>query len=243
MSLFKLNSLANHSLRTIDIFKKNDMNEYKVHYYTFLDAVCNDYTIINKNFIELSKTQNFFILTSGNINGINYDQYLKDHGVYGHYIHSDINSFPVKFNKLKKYLDENKESYENSIFCKIDTDFVHYKVKSFHKLITSELSSNKKYFIGNVKNSWIRGALNAIHIDSILLCPMLNEKRWDDFDVIFTKTLCDNNLIEKKNIELFEKSHTILTDKFGTHVSTINKIKDVLSLNDQLNKIFPDIYE
>jgi len=220
-----------------------DQSFFKVYYYTFIDAICNDYTMCNENFIKLSNTQNYFILTSGNIDNIKYDEYLKSHGVSGNFIHSDINSYPVKFNIFKKFLEENKEQYQNCIFCKIDTDLVHYKIKSFHTFLNNEFSVNKRYFIGNEKGYWIRGGLNAIHIDSILHCPPLCEKRWDDFDGIFTTTLVENNIIVKKNIPLFNKSMSLLQDKFGTHVCGPNKIAEVLNLNKELNEIYIDIYQ
>lgn len=215
---------------------------FKIYYYTFIDVICNDYTMSNKNFIELSKTQNYFILTSGNINNIRYDVYLKNKGISGHFIHSDKNSYPVKFNLFKKYLEENKEQYQNCIFCKIDTDLVHYKVKSFHSLLNNEFSVNKRYFIGNEKGYWIRGGLNAIHVDSILDCPPLCEKV-NDFDGVFTATLVKNNIIIKRNIMLFNKSVTLLPDKFGTHVYGPNKLKEVLNLNEELNRTYTDIYQ
>jgi hypothetical protein len=216
---------------------------FKIYYYTFLDVICNDYTMSNKNFFELSKTQNYFILTSGNINNIRYDEYLKNKGISGHFIHSDKNSYPVKFNLFKKYLEQNKEQYQNCIFCKIDTDLVHYKIKSFHAFLNNEFSVNKRYFIGNEKEYWIRGGLNAIHVDSILDCPPLCEDRWDDFDGIFTTTLVKNNIIIKRNIMLFNKSTTLLPDKFGTHVYGPNKLKEVLNLNDELYRTYIDIYQ
>lgn len=216
---------------------------YKIYYYTFIDAVCNDYTINNKNFIDLSNTQNYFILTSGNIKDIKYDVYLKNQGVSGNFIHSDKNSYPVKFNLFKKYLEENQEKYQNCIFCKIDTDLIHYKIKSFHTFLNNEFSVNKHYFIGNEKQYWIRGGLNAIHVNSILSCPYLCEDRWDDFDGIFTSTLVNNNIVTKKNIQLFNKSLSLLQDKFGTHVVGPNKLKEILNLNQELNKIYTDIYQ
>lgn len=243
MGLFKLNSLANHKIRAIDILKRNDMNQYKVHYYTFLDAVCNDYTIVNKNFIELTNTQSYFILTSGQIDGINYDQYLKNNGVKGVFLHSEENSYVEKFNLMKKYIEQNLSIYENSLFCKIDTDFVHYKVNSFQKLISGLFSGNKRLFVGNKKNRWIRGALNAIHVDSILQCPFLERTGWNEFDDNFTHTLTKNGIVDIMDRSFFEKSDVLLKDLYGTHVNNSNKVKCVLKLNEDICKELTGIYE
>lgn len=243
MSLYDKLGLSWLGNTTIRIFKKENMSQYKIHYYTFLDAICNDYVIVNKNFIELTSTQSYFILTSGQIDGVRYDEYLKNKGIKGVFIHSDDNSYVEKFNLMKKYLEKNTSLYEKSLFCKIDTDFVHYRVNSFQKLITELFIKNERLFVGNKKNRWVRGALNAIHVDSILKCPCLEKTRWNEFDDNFTTTLTKNKIVDIMEIMFFEKSDTILKNLYGTHVNNPNKAQSVLKLNQDLGKEFPNIYE
>lgn len=164
------------------------MTDFNIVYYTFLDSSMDFYTKVNTNFIELTHKYNYIVLISGFDNGIPYqDKLSKILGKNTIYIESKKNAFTTKFNLFKKYIIKNKEKYKDSIFCKIDTDLVHYKCEEFHSLLKSKFNDNINYFIGNKKQYWIRGGLNAIHFKSIESCPDLPEENYstNDLDMIF----------------------------------------------------------
>ena len=228
---------------------KYDCKTKKVYYFTFLDPCINDYTLANDNFLELTNTNDYFFLTSGEIDGVRYDEYLKSKNIRGTYIHSEKNSYVIKFNLLKKYLEENRNNYEDTIFCKIDTDLVHYKVKTFHDFLNFMFCKDKNILLGNEipigYKGWIRGGLNAVYIDSILKCPYLDETfKENSFDDIYTWTLERNNITKRMFVYLFSLAEDIDLKVFATHTVgkglTSSKIDEVVDLNKKLKLVFKD---
>lgn len=240
------NLIGSDSIRIKPLSKKYDCATKKVYYFTFLDPCINDYTLANENFLELTNSQDYFFLTSGEIDGVRYDEYLKSKNIRGTYIHCDSNSYVIKFNKFKKYLEENRETYVDTIFCKIDTDVVHYKTKTFHDFLNFIFWKNKNLIVGNeimgYKGPYIRGGLNAVYVDSILRCPNLDETfKANSFDDIYTWTL-ESIGIERRYIYLFALDREIDLKVFATHTTSkgtkMSKVEEVIDLNKKLKLMF-----
>jgi len=191
-----------------------------IFYYTFLDTSMDYYTSINTNFIELTKMYTYFVLVSGKKDGKPYSEHLKSIlGPQTIYIESDENSMVIKFNLFRQYLKINTQ-YNDSIFCKIDTDLVHYNTKKMHDFLRDRFQQNKNLFIGNqgFGENVIRGGLNAIHYNSIISCGDLSENyNPSEFDEIFSKTLFSNG-IKKHVVPLFYQGENINKFLFATHV-------------------------
>ena len=210
----------------------------QICYYTFLDVSMDAYTSINTNFIELTHKYTYFVLVSGHMGDTSYKQYLSSIlGPKTIFIESQQNSMACKFNLLKQYLEQHKAEYIDAIFCKIDTDLVHYRTEEFQSQMRQIFTKNKNVLVG-VDNDWIRGGLNAVHVDSILNCPVWPEDyRPFEFDVKFTDMLSKNK-IKKYCFDTFNQTQVLDVSCFATHV--INQRLDnkkVNQLMDLLNQL------
>lgn len=197
-----------------------DTMNNQICYYTFLDVSMDAYTSINTNFIELTHKYTYFVLVSGQKGDTSYKQYLSSLlGPKTIFIESQQNSMACKFNLLKQYLEQHKDEYIDAIFCKIDTDLVHYRSEEFQSQIRKIFAKNKNVVVG-VDYGHIRGGLNAVHVDSILNCPVWPEDHNPfEFDIKFTNLLSKNK-IQKYHFHTFSQSRKLDLDCFATHVET-----------------------
>lgn len=238
---------------TSELLNKNHIEissqtEFDIFYYTFLDASMDFYTNINTNFIELTHKNTYFVLCSGEKNGTRYCDLLA--GTLGPktiFLNSEKNSMVCKFNLFKKYLIDHKNIYQNSIFCKIDTDLVHYRCKQFHDLIRLKFENDRSLFIGNENkigsDRYIRGGLNAVHFQSLTTCPDLPENHDPrEFDLIFSQYLLRSKISKLHNVFLFTQSDRVNSSTFATHIrsqrlskSKPNELSSLLSQLKTLN--------
>jgi len=222
-----------------------DTMNNQICYYTFLDVSMDAYTSINTNFIELTHKYTYFVLVSGQKGDTSYKQYLSSLlGPKTIFIESQQNSMACKFNLLKQYLEQHKDEYIDAIFCKIDTDLVHYRSEEFQSQIRKIFAKNKNLLVG-VENEWIRGGLNAVHVDSILNCPVWSEDYNPfEFDMKFTELLLKNE-IKKYNFFTFNQTQVLDVSCFATHVVQqrlnakflVTKVNQIMELLNQLKSL------
>jgi len=212
----------------------------QIYYYTFLDVCMDNYTSINTNFIELTHKYTYFVLVSGQKDDTSYKQYLSSLlGPKTIFIESQQNSMACKFDLLKQYLEQHKAEYIDAIFCKIDTDLVHYRTEKFQSQIRQIFAKNKNVLVGvDSETGHIRGGLNAVHVDSILNCPVWPEDYHPfEFDIKFTELLLKNK-IKKYNFNTFNQTHVLDVDCFATHVInqrlSAKKVNQIMELLNQL---------
>ena len=219
---------------------KHTMNN-QIYYYTFLDVSMDAYTSINTNFIELTHKYTYFVLVSGQKGDTSYKQYLSSIlGPKTIFIESQQNSMACKFNLFKQYLEQHKAEYVDTIFCKIDTDLVHYRTEEFQSQMLQIFAKNKNVLVG-VDYGHIRGGLNAVHVDSILNCPVWPEDYHPfEFDIKFTELLLKNK-IEKYNFNTFNQTQVLDVSCFATHVvhQRLNgkKVNEIMELLNQLKSL------
>lgn len=222
---------------------KHTMNN-QICYYTFLDVSMDAYTSINTNFIELTHKYTYFVLVSGHKGDTSYKQYLSSIlGPKTIFVESQQNSMACKFNLFKQHLEQHKAEYVDTIFCKIDTDLVHYHTEEFQSQMRQIFAKNKNVLVGvdcgHTKH--IRGGLNAVHVDSILNCPVWPEDYNPiGFDEKFTELLLKNN-IKKLNFFTFNQTEVLDVGCFATHVVTQGldnrKVDQLMVLLNQLKSL------
>ena len=215
----------------------------QICYYTFLDVSMDAYTSINTNFIELTHKYTYFVLVSGHKGDTSYKQYLSSIlGPKTIFIESQQNSMACKFNLFKQYLEQHKDEYVDTIFCKIDTDLVHYHTEEFQSQMRKIFAKNKNVLVGvDVNYAHIRGGLNAVYVDSILNCPVWPEDYHPfEFDSKFTDLLSKNK-IKKYNFHTFIQSRKLALDCFATHIKTqgldVKKVDQLMVLLNQLKSL------
>lgn len=220
----------------------------QICYYTFLDVSMDDYTSINTNFIELTHKYTYFVLVSGQKGDTSYKQYLSSIlGPKTIFVESQQNTMACKFNLFKQYLEQHKDEYVDTIFCKIDTDLVHYRTKKFQSQMRQIFAKNKNVLVGVDcgPTKHIRGGLNAVHVDSILNCPVWIEDADPlEFDSKFTNQLLKNN-IKKFNFFTFNQTEVLDVGCFATHVVTQGldvekvdqKVDQLMNLLNQLKSL------
>jgi hypothetical protein len=214
----------------------------QIYYYTFLDVSMDYYTSINTNFIELTHKYTYFVLVSGQKDDTSYKQYLSSLlGPKTIFIESQQNSMAHKFNLLKQYLEQHKAEYIDTIFCKIDTDLVHYRTEEFQSQMRQIFTKNKNVLVGVNNNTHIRGGLNAVHVDSILNCPVWPKDYHPfEFDMKFTDLLLKNK-IKKYYFDTFNQTQVLDVSCFATHVvnQRLNnkKVDQLMNLLNQLKSL------
>lgn len=212
-----------------------------VVYYTFLDACMDYYTSINTNFIELTHKYQYFVLVSGTKDDQPYADFLRTIlGPHTIYIESDQNKMTRKFNLFREYLIANQDTYKNSVFCKIDTDLVHYRSQEFQAIMRHLFNYDQRLFVGiQGWGKYLRGGLNAIHYQSIVnLLPLPEDHDPFEFDVIFSSQLQKQNLVNIYTFPTFEQDGQIAKKYFATHIISqrhnIKKVDQLKSLLQQL---------
>lgn len=218
-----------------------------VCYYTFLDESMDYYTAINSNFIALTHKHQYFVLVSGQKDGKPYSDFLKTIlGPNTVYIESDQNKMTRKFNLFREYLITHRDQYYNYVFCKIDTDLVHYNSDKFQQTI-SEIFSNKKNVYVGVESTafldgkylkYVRGGLNAIHYESIIKCPRLPEDyKPFEFDIIFSNKLMECG-VQLHHLKTFSENPQLDLGKYATHI-----VKGIVKKDKQVNGFLQQLSE